>query len=659
MKGFFKSLRFQTIAPITVLFTLIAFTSFIILFNFQEKLNNVEAEYLRTARVKNAVIEFNQLRYSSKIKMLLYILSNDQVYYKTSQSLEEKRKTKERELISALKSHPFFSKQVLEFTQSYRETRKFRKKIFDLVTAGKKPEALESFKVYSSFFEINSARLLDVSNRLETEIRSNRSGRLSSNNKIILYAAVLLILGTVLILYSLNFYRDNLLFPISLLNRGLSGLSRGRFPTLKINSKASNEIQEMIEDFNSTSKTLHDIQEKLLDARGEALANAKIKSDFLSNMSHEIRTPLNSIIGMGDLLSDYEHSEEVTKHISVITANGKMLLGIVNDILDLSKLESGKIELVEKPTHLPTVLKRIEDSLSYSFTEKSLQLNFHTEADTPEFIICDSMRLEQIFLNFLSNARKFTQKGGVDVTTIVKSIGDQKFLEFRIKDSGIGISKEDLDRLFTRFTQVENGSTREYAGTGLGLSIVKELVALMNGKIQSQSEVGAGSEFTIHIPFKECEKFDVKKKSDKEELKKQFNPSSPVKILLVDDREENRFLIHAFLNDIDTVIDEAVDGAAAVELFKKSHYDIVLMDMQMPVLDGFEATKVIREHEKTQGLKPTAVVALSAYAMEEERKRSKEAGCNFHLTKPIDRTILISTIAKYYVSKSKSNELRG
>jgi signal transduction histidine kinase/CheY-like chemotaxis protein/HPt (histidine-containing phosphotransfer) domain-containing protein len=384
----------------------------------------------------------------------------------------------------------------------------------------------------------------------------------------------------------------------------------------------------------------------------EAERATRAKSDFLAAMSHEIRTPLHAIIGVGDVLAGTALTPEQRKCVEVSQRNGIGLLQLINDILDLSKVESGKIELEQACFDLRDLIARALEVIEIRATAKGLALRQTIAPGVPFFLTGDAQRLRQVIINLLGNSLKFTDRGSLEVW-VEADPEDRRpgCLRFVITDTGIGIPEDKLDLVFESFTQADSSTTRRYGGTGLGLAISKQLVELMGGRIWVESRVGSGSSFF----------FTVKLEVNAGMTEPAFTgapvtvtamagppaPSCDLRILMVDDTEDNRFLLLSYLRELTCSVDIAENGLMAVEKFRSGQYELVLMDIEMPDMDGYAATRAIRALERERGCRPAAIIALTAHAFADMAAKSAEAGFSAHLTKPIRKAALLEALAKY------------
>jgi len=364
-------------------------------------------------------------------------------------------------------------------------------------------------------------------------------------------------------------------------------------------------------------------------AKSNAEEASRTKSMFLANMTHEIRTPLNGVIGLSKLLQKTNLNSDQHELLEIITTSGENLLQIINDILDFSKIESGQIQLENIDFELNGLLNNVYQLMKFKAEENGIDFNFHLSKRIPAVLNGDPLRISQILMNLVNNAIKFTHQGHVElIVELMEMSGDAVRILFRIKDTGIGISDEGKLLLFKEFSQSESSISRKYGGTGLGLAISKNLVGLMGGDIGVESEFHKGSEFWFRLTLKEATKKKVENRGTDVVAKN-------LQILLAEDNPVNQKVARLNLKLFGLSCDVASNGSEAFEMHKMNNYDLVLMDMQMPVVDGLQATVMIREYEKEQLLgSPTYIVALTANAMAEDKQHCLMAGMNNFLSKP-------------------------
>ncbi len=399
------------------------------------------------------------------------------------------------------------------------------------------------------------------------------------------------------------------------------------------------------------------VELELKQAKAVAESASRTKSDFLASMSHEIRTPMQAIIGMVSLLAKTPLSPEQNKYVQIFRRASDNLLYIIDDILDLSKVETSQLDLERTGFSLNDLLEKVTEMVAVRAHEKKLALVCEIAPKVPTDLVGDPTRLRQVLLNLLGNAIKFTESG--EVSLRVTPDADSPVpgaLRFTISDTGIGIPGEKLGAVFERFTQADSSTTRQYGGSGLGLTISKRLVELMGGRIWVDSEVGKGSVFSFSVPL---EIWAGAGGSLAVPVGTGPEPPLPaLKILLVEDSSDNRMITLAYLQDTPYQVEIAENGAFACEMFKAGLYDVVLMDRQMPVMDGLTATRVIREWENANYRPATPIIALTAAALKGDREKCLAAGCTAYLTKPIKQEALLQAIKDIVASASPKEESR-
>lgn len=413
---------------------------------------------------------------------------------------------------------------------------------------------------------------------------------------------------------------------------------------VRIVSKISRKIE--IEGVARDITRLKNTNVELRKAKELAEHSLQIKERFLANMSHEIRTPMNGIIGMIDLLGSTSLDGEQSEYVRTIKHSSDTLLNILNDILDLSKIEAGKMEIRRKPVRLVETFEKIYELFSQQAYLNNTQLYYHLDNKMPEWVLADETRLLQVISNLTSNAIKFSHtKGNINISIRIREEeADQITFQVSVKDSGIGISEEDQEKLFQSFSQVDNSSSKIYGGTGLGLVISKELVKSMNGEIGVVSTPGLGSTFwfTFHA-IRIVEPSAFEEKQEEPFIVKEFTSTEP-RVLLVDDNDINRRVASQILKKSGCLVEEAKDGFSAIEMVDKEAFDLIFMDIQMPKMDGVEATAKIKALGKEK-LPP--IVAMTAYSMEEDRTKFLSQGMDDYLAKPIKASSIVEKVKNW------------
>ena len=480
--------------------------------------------------------------------------------------------------------------------------------------------------------------------------------------------------------------------PLAALADMMSEVTRSEDYSQRFTYREANELGSVVSAFNEMLSRIGDREQRLRamiveleDARDQAESAARSKSSFLANMSHEIRTPMNGVMGMIALLKQGELSEQQRAYFETIERSADALLLIIDDILDFTKIEAGRLKLGNSLFNLRDSLRSIEALFAEPAAQKGLALRFDIEAAVPEMIAGDAGRIRQILLNLIGNAVKFTQSGGITVECKIVGGDHANTLRFSVTDTGLGIKAEDQAGIFGEFYQADVSLTRAHGGTGLGLAITEQLVKLMKGAIGFESEWGRGSLFWVELPLEagtdsrqpgrtsEPSEFQ-QGRAEHARLERLTNPlasaSAPtagateyplpsgydLSVLVAEDSEVNQFIIRELLAKWGIEITTANNGAEAVEAFKVSSFDLILMDIQMPVMDGLEATRQIRALQIIEGMYPEcAIVGLSAHAMSGDRERYMAEGMVDYLTKPI-RTEALRAVLDDCLTKKRRLE---
>ncbi len=382
----------------------------------------------------------------------------------------------------------------------------------------------------------------------------------------------------------------------------------------------------------------------LAEARDAAQAANAAKSQFLANMSHEIRTPLNGVIGLAQALGGTRLTPQQTEMLDLIQSSGRTLQVLLSDILDLARVESGRLELCEEAFDLGRAVRDAAQLYEASAREKGLQFFVDIAPDVDRWIVGDVVRLKQILTNLVSNAVKFTGEGFVSLTAAPGPARDgAPTLRFSVEDTGIGFDSQTRDRLFSRFEQADGAITRKFGGSGLGLAISRQLAEMMGGDLDCESEPGGGSAFILTVPFRPAEAPGATAPAAGEDA---AAATGTVRVLLADDHPVNRRVVEMILAQADVALTSVEDGAQAVQAARDGDYDLILMDMQMPVMDGLSATREIRLHEAAMGLERTPVVMLTANALPEHIAAGEAAGADRHLAKPFDAAELLGLVVE-------------
>lgn len=382
-------------------------------------------------------------------------------------------------------------------------------------------------------------------------------------------------------------------------------------------------------------------------AKEQAEFSAEVKQQFLASMSHEIRTPMNGIKGMVDLLEQHDMSPEEKKYLGIIKSSAKNLIVIINDILDYTKIEAGKLQLDEDAINLHQTLDTIVAGHQARVNEKELDIRVSIDEKVPQSFLGDPVRLSQILTNLFSNAVKFTIKGGVSIACRLLDEDPYRLkLRFSVQDTGIGIPRDKFDDIFQVFTQASSDTTRRFGGTGLGLSISKQLVEMQGGQLFLESEVGKGSTFSFEMWFKKNKEHALTPKRKSKGITPSPDAGKGKKVLLAEDNDVNQLLVETLLGQWGYSVDVAENGREAVEMLKEGHYVLVLMDVHMPDLDGYQATAAIRSDLPSPKCH-IPIIAMTASAFKGEAERCLEVGMDDYISKPFDKNILYEKLMQH------------
>ncbi len=477
-------------------------------------------------------------------------------------------------------------------------------------------------------------------------ISSDKSEMKARLINFIFIGCLILILG-VLVAYVLSVQMQKIISePILRLAKAEKEVSENKDYALRVKVDRKDELGYLMTGFNDMLEQIENQNKELVKAKDVAIKSERAKETFLANMSHEIRTPLNAIIGLSELLHENPNKQTNAEYLQGIVSSGKQLNSLVNDILDFSKIKAGKLSFETIPFNLETIIEEISSTFKYMIREKGLTLNHIIEPQVPLLIKGDPVRLKQVLINLVGNAIKFTSTGGISITVEQLKLKNNKTtLLFKVVDTGIGIPEKKRKAIFDSFTQVDSSTSRVYGGTGLGLSICKMLVEQQGGSISLGSELNKGSVFYFEIDYT-LQSNSSSNHNNPSELSEQSFAN--LSVLCVDDYPLNLTILSTILTNVGINVSTAVNGLQAVRQIYENKFDLVFMDIQMPVLDGISATKKVRE---TTVNKDLPIIAITANAVKDIQQECLLAGMNQVVLKPFKKEDILNVLNKHLASK--------
>ncbi|WP_020527399.1 response regulator [Flexithrix dorotheae] len=469
----------------------------------------------------------------------------------------------------------------------------------------------------------------------------------------------IIFLITFAVIYLLTlFVQKSISKPISELTNVTLKIAKNNDYSYRVQEEGKDEVALLANSFNEMIAKIETQNVELVKAkdRAESLANAK--AQFLSNMTHEIRTPLNGVIGMTDILLGTKLDEKQQEFLGIVKFSAKNLMVIINDVLDISKINAGKMTFEQEVLDVNHLLKTIIAGNRGEADKKGLKVTLDVSDEIPKNLLGDSVRLSQIVLNLFTNAIKFTIHGGIVIgNKLIEKTEKEALVRFYVKDSGVGIARENFDLVFSEFSQERGDTTRKFGGTGLGLSICKKLVEMQGGKMFLESQLGNGSTFSFELKFKINQEEEITSlKTPEESLHNGISQENNQKVvLLAEDNEVNQMVVEELLGQWQFNVEIAENGQEAVDMLTEKHYDLILMDVHMPELDGYGATKMIRE-EMSSPKKDIPIIAMTAAAMDGESDKCLAAGMNDYISKPFDKNILYEKIVRLIVNNESTKK---
>lgn len=606
---------------------------------------------------REAVIQLELVMHKLSLNLRRLIFENDKTSIKRTLELNE-------HLLSAYElfkntTYHLGSRELNYIAIEYEPVvHTLRTQVYSIISNYNNGEITKSREIYVKKMEYWDKRIASLIDKINigTDILI-----LENENMISLFYRVILILeGLILLFVALKLYfvnrfnLVNIVNPIINMSETICRSSKsGSLVEIKRgeDQNEQSEISKLITSFNTMVKSRKELERDLIIEKEKAERATSIKAEFLSNMSHEIRTPMNGVLGMLTLLEESGLNEEQCDLVDTIRTCGDSLLVILNDILDFSKVEASKMKLENNPFELKKCLEDSTSLMNERASQKRIDLGFSIDKNVAPYLLGDVTRIRQIIINLVSNAIKFTEAGGVYLI-VSKEICDRgvDLIRFSVRDTGIGIEKKDQVKLFKSFSQVDASTSRKYGGTGLGLAISFKLVKLMGGKMSVESRRNRGSIFTFDLPLSAESEYTPKKKNSIQ-IDPEMANKLPLSILVAEDNRINQKLARRLLQRLGYIVDIAENGVEAIKALEVKRYDVILMDMQMPELDGPGATKAIIEK---YGDSSPYIIAVTANILPSDREKCFKSGMSDFISKPIPINDLISSLYKSKDSKDAS-----